>query len=532
VRWEIQPWYEASGVIGGIILFSEVITGQKVAADFLRLSRPIIENSPVVLFRWRASPGWPVEYVSDNVSQWGYRAEELMNGQLAFADLVPPEDMRRLEREVSTHYADGTEEFSSEYRILTRAGPLRWVEEVTTVERDADGKPAFLQGIVRDIHSRKLDELAMKERTSKALAEGEALSAATASAALGSGDIEVFAREVTEIAARVTGVARANVWLFDESEAELHCIDLYEAATGRHSSGMTLSENEFGNEFLALKSQPFVNADDALNDPRTAGYVDTYLKPLRITSMLDAVVVAADRRLGLLCLEHVDRAHHWKHHEIQFACRLADKIGLTLGNREARSAHSRLQASLQQTIRAIGNTVEVRDPYTAGHQHRVAGLAVAIGRELQLAEHPLRGLELAATIHDLGKVQVPVDILNKPGKLSKVEIELIRVHPQVGHDIVKDVDFPWPIAQAILQHHERQDGSGYPRGLQGEEILLEARIIAVADVVDAMATYRPYRPAHGPEMALAEIESQAGIRYDREVVRACLHLIRSRAYLL
>ena len=168
----------------------------------------------------------------------------------------------------------------------------------------------------------------------------------------------------------------------------------------------------------------------------------------------------------------------------------------------------------------------MRDPYTSGHQQRVAKLAVAIARELSLAEDDIEGLHLAGIIHDVGKVTIPPEILSKPGRLSGVELALIREHAQAGYDIIKGVDFPWPIAQMILQHHERLDGSGYPDGLRGDEILLGARIIAVADVVDAMATHRPYRAAVGIDAALQEIEANRGRLYDPDVVDACLRLHR------
>ena len=142
------------------------------------------------------------------------------------------------------------------------------------------------------------------------------------------------------------------------------------------------------------------------------------------------------------------------------------------------------------------------------------------------------GLRMAGIIHDLGKISIPAEILSKPTKLNEIEFQLIQTHPQVGYDILKDIDFPWPIADMVLQHHERMNGSGYPRGLKGEAILQEAKILMVADVVEAMASYRPYRPALGIEAALEEIEKNAGRLYDREVVEACLHLFREKGYKL
>ncbi|MBI3569570.1 MAG: PAS domain S-box protein [Gammaproteobacteria bacterium] len=184
----------------------------------------------------------------------------------------------------------------------------------------------------------------------------------------------------------------------------------------------------------------------------------------------------------------------------------------------------RLKQALVGTIQAVATTVEKRDPYTAGHQQRVAQLCVAIASELGLDPERIEGLRLGALIHDIGKIYVPAEILNRPGRLTAAEFEIIKSHPQVGYDIVKDVKFSWPIAEMILQHHERQDGSGYPRGLKGEAIVHEARILAVADVIEAMSSHRPYRPARGVEPALEEIRRNRGRHYDPEVVDACLRL--------
>jgi len=181
-------------------------------------------------------------------------------------------------------------------------------------------------------------------------------------------------------------------------------------------------------------------------------------------------------------------------------------------------------------VQAVAGMVELRDPYTAGHQRRVAELAVAIGREMGLDERRLEGLLVTGLVHDIGKIQVPSEILSRPCKLSDLEFNLIKAHSYAGYDILKEIPFPWPVADTVHQHHERLDGSGYPRGLTGDEILLEARIISVADVVEAMASYRPYREAIPLDQVMAEIEHQAGTLYDPEVVSACLRLFREQGF--
>jgi HD-GYP domain-containing protein (c-di-GMP phosphodiesterase class II) len=185
-----------------------------------------------------------------------------------------------------------------------------------------------------------------------------------------------------------------------------------------------------------------------------------------------------------------------------------------------------LEDILHGTISALSTAISKRDPYTAYHQTRVAKLSTAIGNVLGFSKKRLDGLNIAATVHDVGKINIPTGILNKPGKLLPEEFTLIKIHPVVGFDILMDVEFPWPIGQMVYQHHERIDGSGYPQGLNDGEILLEAKIIGVSDVVEAMASHRPYRPALGIEVALEEINSKKSEQYAPEVVDACSNLFR------
>jgi len=195
---------------------------------------------------------------------------------------------------------------------------------------------------------------------------------------------------------------------------------------------------------------------------------------------------------------------------------------------ERDQAQKELAEALSAVVAAITTGFEMRDPYTAGHQRRVAEIACAIGRKMGWDEDGLQALHVASLVHDVGKISIPAEILAKPTRLTPTEWALIREHPETGHAILKDVPFRWPIAEAVLQHHERLDGSGYPRGLRGDEILPGARILAVADMVEAMACSRPYRPGLGLKVALKEIESQAGTGLDADVVRTCASLFREK----
>lgn len=199
---------------------------------------------------------------------------------------------------------------------------------------------------------------------------------------------------------------------------------------------------------------------------------------------------------------------------------------------EKKESVERLRNALEGTVRAIASMVEARDAYTAGHQRQVANLARAIATELGLSNDRIEGLRVAAIIHDIGKVSIPSEILSKPSKLTKMEFNLIKIHSEAGYNILKDIDFPWPVARIVLEHHERINGSGYPRNLRGDDIIIETRILSVADVVEAMASHRPYRASLGIEQALKEIEKNKGILYDVAVSDACLKLFREKGYQL
>jgi putative nucleotidyltransferase with HDIG domain len=190
-----------------------------------------------------------------------------------------------------------------------------------------------------------------------------------------------------------------------------------------------------------------------------------------------------------------------------------------------------LEKSMEDALMAISSTLEYRDPYTAGHQKNVADLSVIIGRELGLDESRIHGLYLAAIVHDIGKIQLPTEILVKPTKLSPQEFRLIQTHPEVGYNILSKIDFPWPLAEIIRQHHEYLDGSGYPRGLKADEILFESKILTVADIVESMSSDRPYRPALGIDVSITQINSMRGNKLDERVVDACIAVLKRDEYI-
>ena len=201
-------------------------------------------------------------------------------------------------------------------------------------------------------------------------------------------------------------------------------------------------------------------------------------------------------------------------------------IGIYFDLTEIEESKKQIQSGMTQIILALSTTIEKRDPYTASHQNRVAKLSEKIAQQVGLNEDKTKGLSLGAIIHDAGKIHIPGEILNRPGALSDHEFGMIKEHPRVGYDIIKDIEFPWPVADMVLSHHERIDGSGYPNGVAGPYISIEARIIAVADVVEAISAHRPYRPALGMDVAVGEISKNSGIKYDADIVDVCCNLIK------
>ncbi len=252
-------------------------------------------------------------------------------------------------------------------------------------------------------------------------------------------------------------------------------------------------------------------------------------------SSLDSVVIPVHLRgqfWGFLALCFRERRSAFEGDELgvlrSFACTLAASVSRWESELEVSAGYENLQKTFSDVIRTMGQIVGKKDPYTIEHQERVGTLASAIGARMNLDAERCEGLRIAGLVHDVGKIEIAGEILNKPGRLSPIEFELVKTHSQSGYEILSGIDFPWPVAEIALQHHERLNGSGYPRGLKGNEILLEARIIAVADVVESMISHRPYRPALGMDAAREELKARKGEFYDPEVVDACLGLLEER----
>ena len=234
------------------------------------------------------------------------------------------------------------------------------------------------------------------------------------------------------------------------------------------------------------------------------------------------------KNAGLMVLRDITERKHMEE-EIKSA---KENLEIKVKERtsELKSSLEKVERLLKETVEALSTAVEAKDPYTAGHQKNVAKLACAIIAEMGFTKERIDGMHIAAIVHDIGKIHIPAEILTKPGKLTETETQLINTHPKYGYDILHGIEFPWPIAEIVIQHHERVDGSGYPLGLSGNKICLEAKVLAVADTVESMATSRPYRASLGLRKALEEISSKQGILYDPNIVKTCLRLFRKKGF--
>jgi PAS domain S-box-containing protein/putative nucleotidyltransferase with HDIG domain len=367
-------------------------------------------------------------------------------------------------------------EFTQEYRLLTKTGEVRWVEDRTWVRRDEAGNITHYQGIVIDITERKQAEQAFLE---------EKLFSDTVIDSM-PGVFYVFDEE-TRLVRWNRSFAEISGY-YAEEISRLHALDVIAEADRGYIT------DRIGEVFS--KGSATAEANLLTKSGNSIPYFFTGLR---------AVIGGKTYLVGMA----IDIAERKRAEE------------------QIRQSLEKFSSALMETVNALAATVESRDPYTAGHQQRVARLACAIARRMGLPDSQLEEIRVAAIVHDIGKINIPVEILNKPGHLTDSEMNIIKEHPKVAYEILKKIPFPWPVAQIALQHHERINGSGYPAGLKGEEMLLEAKIIAVADVVEAMSTHRPFRPAKGIEEAGKEILQGKGVLYDPAVVEACLQLFET-----
>jgi len=622
------------------------ITERKRSEKALLEANNIINRSPAVAFLWKNKPGWPVEFVSENVKElFGYSAQEFMEGRIQFTATIYSSDLERVVEEVSRYSKiEGLHSFSHEpYRILTKNNELKWVDDLTYIRRDDKGFITHYEGIVFDISKRKAieEELQISENKYRSVVEHapllinnflpdgtitfvnkaycdffgtkyEDVIGSSIQFSISQQDREkVFAAlkactkespvVVIENRVNVHGEMRWMRWtdcaFFDNNGKVInyqsygqdiherkHVEQLLQALNrAAIAMGSVLTKDEIFNviaeelrnldtscmffpidktgkklltkylfydsKFLkkaekliriqhedfsfpinavkvykeAIQQERVIYVDDTeqlyyqILPRSTSGFSKLIIESLHASKSIVAPLIVEGVVIGLFSVQ----SDYLRAEDVPIFTVFSDQL---TGAWKKVELLQDLKKTIDGTILTIAATVEMRDPYTAGHQTRVAELATAIAVEMHLSAEQIESIHMAGIIHDLGKINVPAEILSKPGKISDLEFEIIKTHPKVGYDLLKRIEFPWPIAQIVYQHHEKMDGSGYPQGLKGEEIMIEARILCVADIVEAMSSHRPYRPSLGIDKALAQIKNDRGKLLDPHVVDACLKL--------
>jgi putative nucleotidyltransferase with HDIG domain len=284
--------------------------------------------------------------------------------------------------------------------------------------------------------------------------------------------------------------------------------------------------------YVIEHNRPLLVTDDDIRQMKRAGQIDTISSPAKV--WLGVPLRLKNEVVGALVVQNYNDPNVYTRKDLEILEFVSEQVAAAIERKrtdeEVKLNFQRLKKTSTSIIYTMAKILELRDPYTAGHQQRVARLACAIAREMGLTENQVEGIFMAALIHDIGKIYVPAEILNRPAKLNETEMELVKTHPSIGYDIVKEIDFAQPVDRMVVQHHERINGSGYPKGIDHGDIILEARILAVADVVEAMASHRPYRPALSIDEALCEIDRCRDTLYDTHVVDACVKIFRDNNF--
>jgi PAS domain S-box-containing protein len=446
------------------------------------------------------------------------------------------EDSISLTRErIATALKDGCIQFEW---MCRRCDGSDFFAEILLTAFELDGK-RVLQATVRDITERKQAEFAI-QHANRALSTLSAVNRNLVNATVEDELLLAICHAITQ----QRGYSLAWVGYVQHDETKSVKIMAHAGREEGYLDTMRLTwadtERGRGPSGRAIRSGSTQLCQDIANDPLNLPWRDEALRRGYASSIALTLKNESGEVFGVLTV-YAEETQAFTKDEIELLEEMAEDLAFgvhTLRTRRERDLalekiqqqFAQLQDSLEDSVRAIAAIVEMRDPYTAGHQVRVADLAGAIAKQMGLTEEQIHAIHLAGIVHDVGKIQIPSEILSKPGKISTIEFNLIKIHPQAGYDILKDIDFPWPIAQMVLQHHERLDGSGYPQGLKGDAILLEARILSVADVVEAISSHRPYRPGLGIDAALEEIKSLRGTYFDAQAVDACVALFQEKNY--
>ena len=436
---------------------------------------PMINELPGMVYYCRNDSNWTMEFVSKGCFQLtGYRPEDLiLNNKISYEELIYPED-RKIVRDDVKKAIKKLKQFHLEYRIITAENKIKWVSEVGKFLPLPYGNLQMLEGFIIDITAGK--------------------------------QVEEKLRDSEEFNKIILNNSPSPIYVMNQDKSMKYINPAFEKLTGFSSKEIIDGKPPRPYWIKGMENIYHSNLGQALNkgiDKLELPFINKKGQKFWVEAALRPI-----RSKG----------------EIKYF------MGSFVDITERKKAYEELEKILNDTITTLATIVETRDPYTAGHQKRVTILAIKISKKLKLSDEKIKFIRTAAAIHDIGKINIPPSILSKPGKLTDIEFKLVRTHPQVGFDIIKKINFHYPIDRIILQHHEREDGSGYPSSLKSKDITLEAKIIGIADVVEAMSSHRPYRPALGIKMAIDEIRKNKGKLYNPKIAEACLKVITNKEF--
>ncbi|MGV8026975.1 MAG: HD domain-containing phosphohydrolase [Anaerolineaceae bacterium] len=493
------------------------VTTRKMIEDKLQMSenkyRSVVEYAPLLISNFL--PDGTITFVNRAYCDFFNKEYDGVIGSTIFST-IPEQDKESVDSKINSCTQESPV-VVIENRV-NKEGEMRWMRWTDCAFFDNDGKVIYYQSYGQDIHESKYIEKLLKAINRAAVAMGSALT-----------EDEIFNAIAEEL--RKLNIS-CMFFPIDETGERLFTKYLYydskflkkaEKLIGIRHEDFSFPINAVKVYKEAIQQKKVIFIEDTeqlfyqiLPHP-VSGFSKLIINSLHASKSIIAPLIIEGNVIGIFSVQ----SDYLSANDVPIFTIFTDQLS---GAWKKIELLQDLKKTIDGTILTIAATVEMRDPYTAGHQTRVADLATAIANEMHLSDAQVESIHMAGIIHDLGKINVPAEILSKPGKISDLEFEIIKTHPKVGYDLLKKIEFPWPIAQIVLQHHEKMNGSGYPQGLKGEEIMIEARILCVADIVEAMSSHRPYRPSLGIDKALAQIKKDRGIFLDPDVVDACLKL--------
>jgi len=528
IRYHIHPLKENENIKGAQIIIDDISKTKKTKEELIEKEKRLqlaLDGGNLGTWDWNIKTD---EVIFDK--RWaeikGYNLNEIEPNLTTWENLVHPDDLSEVYDILNAHLRGETESYESKYRVKHKSGKWLWIlDKGKVVKRDKEGNPLRACGTHLNITQQKKMENKLEHFNQVLLSIRN-----VNQLIIRVQDKNQLIKEACNQLIKNRGYNAAWIILFDKDKSYLTSA---EAGVGKDFITL-INQFKKGNLNVCTKkalAQPgIVRIDEFEGECNTCPLYKNEIN--NDAKYLSARLDCKNNTYGIISVL-IPKNFAYLEKELELFQEVTGDIAFGIHDieienernktyRKLKQSHIKLNHAFHGTIKALANTLAQRDPYTAGHQRKVTQLALAIAEELGLSEK--KGLEVAATIHDIGKINIPTEILSKPTKLSHLEMELVKSHAQAGYEILKEIGLPWPVDKIVYQHHERIDGSGYPQGLTEEEIIEEAKILAVADVVEAMCSHRPYRPALGIDKALKEIKRNKGLLYESKVVEACLEV--------